>query len=315
VPLTAFLNRRSLLAFFALLIGFILVTFVLPFFALIRNRSSYEVSIQMTIVFAVFFLASIFGSYLMRCLGPKRITTLSLILATGACFLLGIESSDHDEGTQKIAKSDSGMQRIFDTIMMFADNAIAGYLLIVIAIALLTMASLEEVLSGTENKLLRTKFVNASNLHLFVESIFMVYSVMQLAHIIGPIVGGLINTELGMVQTCQVMGQIGAIAVFLYLVLGLWVHCTLHEENTLSLEDIEIDELDPEVRFATAQSPHALRSSMRLSTHNAGASAFTISQNRDRVREPQNRQQVRFAPHHTQTSPQRDSVLTEMKKE
>jgi hypothetical protein len=45
VPMTAFLNRRAMLAFFALLVGFILVTFMLPFFALIRNRSSYEVSI------------------------------------------------------------------------------------------------------------------------------------------------------------------------------------------------------------------------------------------------------------------------------
>lgn len=61
---------------------------------------------------------------------------------------------------------------------MFTDNVIAGYLLIVIATALLTVASLEEVLSGTEYKLLRTKFVNASKIHLFVESTFMVYNVL-----------------------------------------------------------------------------------------------------------------------------------------
>lgn len=45
VPLTSFINYRAVLAFFSLLTGFILVTFVLPFFALIHNRSSYEVSI------------------------------------------------------------------------------------------------------------------------------------------------------------------------------------------------------------------------------------------------------------------------------
>jgi len=45
VPLTSFINKRAVLAFCALLVGFILVTFVLPFIALIRNRRSYEVSI------------------------------------------------------------------------------------------------------------------------------------------------------------------------------------------------------------------------------------------------------------------------------
>ena len=45
MPLTAYLNRRAVLAFFALIVGFVLVTFVLPFFALIHDRTSYEVSI------------------------------------------------------------------------------------------------------------------------------------------------------------------------------------------------------------------------------------------------------------------------------
>lgn len=233
VPLTAFLNRRAMLAFFALIVGFILVTFFLPFFALIHNRDPYEVSIQLTVAFAVFFIASIVGTYLIQCIGPKRITAISLMLATGACFLLGIEAD-----VDKVESKDSTLtatQRIIDTLSSFSDTAIAGYLLIVIAIALLTMASLEEVLSGTENKLLRTRFANASALHLFVESVFMVYTVMQLAHIIGPIIGGLLNTDLGMTESCLVMGSIGAGTVVLYVILGLWVHCTLYEENTLEL--------------------------------------------------------------------------------
>ena len=92
VPLTAFINGRSVLAIYSLLVGFILVTFVLPFFALIRNRSSYEVSIQLTVAFAIFFLVSVFGSFLLRMVGAKKITALALMLATGACFVLGIEN-------------------------------------------------------------------------------------------------------------------------------------------------------------------------------------------------------------------------------
>mmetsp|Transcript_42874 Transcript_42874/g.56697 ORF Transcript_42874/g.56697 Transcript_42874/m.56697 type:complete len:185 (+) Transcript_42874:647-1201(+) len=181
----------------------------------------------------------------MACTGPKRFTTLSLILATGACFLLGLEANLDQKDKDPVDPSETGMRRAIDTIVMLADNAILGYMLILISIALLTIASLEEVLSGTENKLLRTKFVNASNLHLFVESTFMVYAIVQFAHIIGPIIGGMLNTELGMAKSCQMMGWIGAFAIFLYLGFALWVHCTLYEENTISLTDLDIDDDEP----------------------------------------------------------------------
>lgn len=248
VPLTAFLNKKAFLAFSALLVGFILVTFVLPFFALIRNRKSYEVSIQLTVALAVFFLASILGALLMKWIGPKRITFLSLALATGACFILSIETkANMEEAVDPVdlTEENEGIgKKVSVSIVHLWDNAIAGYLLICISIAFLTIASLEEVLSGTENKLLRTKFVNASNLHLFVESTFMVYAIIQFAHIVGPIIGGLINTEVGMAKTCEKMGWVGIGAVILYLVFAIWVHCTLYEENTLELALPDDNELN-----------------------------------------------------------------------
>ena len=97
VPLTAFLNRRTLLAFFALLVGFLLVTFVMPFFALIRARKSFEVSIQLTVALGIFMLASLCATSLMRCIGAKNITFVSLTLATGACFILGKENLEEEE--------------------------------------------------------------------------------------------------------------------------------------------------------------------------------------------------------------------------
>ena len=98
--MTAFLNRRTLLAFFALLIGFLLITFVMPFFALIHERKSYEVAIQLTGALAVFFFTSLFGAKLMKCFGAKVITFLALALATGACFVLGRTTK---EGENKVA--------------------------------------------------------------------------------------------------------------------------------------------------------------------------------------------------------------------
>lgn len=184
----------------------------------------------------MFFLASIFGTLLIKCLGPKRITFLSLALATGACFILGLESKMDEQSNSPIEiESVSLGKKIEFGVAHLLDNAIWGYLLICVSIAFLTTASIEEVLTGTENKLLRTKFVNASNLHLFVESTFMVYAIVQFAHVVGPIIGGLINTEVGMAQTCQIMGWVGVGVISIYLVVAIWVHCTVYEENTLDL--------------------------------------------------------------------------------
>ena len=273
MPLTSFINRKAVLAFLALLIGFILVTFVLPFFALIRNRSSYEISIQLTVAFAIFFIASIFGHSLMRLVGPKRITCLSLMLATGACFILGIENDLEVEEMSKLDQS-SGMKRVVDTIMMFADNVIFGYLLIVIATAFLAVASLEEIMSGTEKKLLRSKFVNASKTHLFVESTFLVYGLMQFAHIVGPIIGGLINTDYTMARTCTIMGLFGITACIMYLIASLWVYCTIQEEESLpnmrlSLHDLDDAEIEPiDVQLVRSQRAAHLRLSVRGSNTN-----------------------------------------------
>lgn len=62
----------------------------------------------------------------------------------------------------------------------------------------------------------------------------------------GPIIGGIINTELGMAKTCNVMGQIGVGTVFLYLVFSFWVWCTVHEENDLRDLNISMRDEDEE---------------------------------------------------------------------
>ena len=126
-------------------------------------------------------------------------------------------------------------------MIQFTDNAIFGYLLICVSIAFLTIASLEEVLSGTENKLLRTKFIEASNMHLFVESAMMVHAIVQLAHVIGPILGGLINTFVGMTSACVIMGYFGAASLVFYLFFALYVYCTVHHENSLALQEDDED--------------------------------------------------------------------------
>ena len=126
--------------------------------------------------------------------------------------------------------------------IFFTDGAISGYLLICISAAFMTIASLEEVLAGTENKILHTKFVDASNMHLFVESAFLVHSLVLAAHVIGPIVGGLINSFEGMPTTCMDMGIFGCVCLGLYAIGAIFVWCTVHRENQLSLREMDIDQ-------------------------------------------------------------------------
>ena len=118
-----------------------MITFVLPFFALIRSKKSYEVSVQMSIALAVFFVSSLLGKPLLSYMGAKKITWMSIALATSACFILSKESMmDIPEeiaflGGKQVVKA-------FRHLVFFHDPAIAGYLLICLSIAMLTMASL-----------------------------------------------------------------------------------------------------------------------------------------------------------------------------
>ena len=146
----------------------------MPFFALIRSRKSFDVSIQLTGALLLFLLASLCATALTNSIGAKKITFISLAMATGACFILGKENLEEIDASE-IDTGNETASNILNSLLSFTDSAIFGYLLICVSIAFLTIASLEEVLSGTENKLLRTKFNEASNMHLFVESAFMVH--------------------------------------------------------------------------------------------------------------------------------------------
>ena len=82
---------------------------------------------------------------------------------------------------------------------------------------------------------MRTKFNEAANSHLFAESVFMVLALVQLMHVIGPIIGGLINAEVGMSTTCLSMAYMGMGCLVLYVVFAIFVYCTVHQENNLNL--------------------------------------------------------------------------------
>ena len=70
---------------------------------------------------------------------------------------------------------------------------------------------------------------------MFAEAVFKVMGLVQLMHVIGPIMGGLVNSSVGMSKTCLSMGYVGAGSILLYLVFALFVYCTLHTENNISL--------------------------------------------------------------------------------
>jgi len=62
VPLTVFFNGRAILATFALLCGYILATFVIPFFSLLSGKSAFEVSFQVSASLMFFTVGTLVSS-------------------------------------------------------------------------------------------------------------------------------------------------------------------------------------------------------------------------------------------------------------
>ena len=101
--------------------------------------------------------------------------------------------------------------------------------------AFLTTSATEEVLTGTENKLLSTKYVNWSNLHLSVEYSFIVYALVHaVCQCRSTINFGLINSGMSMAQISQIISKAGADKVSVYLAVAILVHCTEYEERRFS---------------------------------------------------------------------------------
>jgi len=200
IPMTAFLNKRSMLAGMTILMGFIFVSFMMPFFSLMRDRRAIEVSLQVTGALLIFFVATLVSAQMMKCIGPKRISCLALSLATIACFILS--QADSQVIVDESSEAQKFLRDFLDSFMFYFDGAIGGYLLICVAAAFLTTASFEEVMGGTRDMLQRTKFKETTGSQLFVEAASSVQSLIQISILIGPILGGFLNESLGMQMTC-----------------------------------------------------------------------------------------------------------------
>ena len=101
-----------MLAFWAICVGFILVTFVMPFFALMGGRPSFDVSLQLAGALMVFFLASLVAAQVTHLVGAKRLTLVSLGLATGACFVLSSESFFEEGSPEEAIRTVGGGEAV-----------------------------------------------------------------------------------------------------------------------------------------------------------------------------------------------------------
>ena len=72
----------------------------------------------------------------------------------------------------------------------------------------------------------------------------MVHTLVQVAAVIGPILGGVINSNTGMQRTCFVMSIAGAVSMAFYLVFAIFVWCTVHNENDLLPQASTLDNTD-----------------------------------------------------------------------
>ena len=85
----------------------------------------------------------------------------------------------------------------------------------------------------------------------------MVHGLVQVTHVVGPILGGSVNSLVGMTKACSDLAWLGVVTLVIYLVLSLFVYCTVHEENVLALRsenDLNISEKSHEDVDDTSQS-------------------------------------------------------------
>ena len=129
------------------------------------------------------------------------------------------------------------LEKPLEGVLFYYDGAIAGYLLICIAAAFLSTASFQEVMSGTEQRLIRTKFKDTSGSQLFSQAAFIVQALITFAFIGGPVLGGCLNDAVGIEEACLTMSIIGAGFLIYYTIGGIFVHFTSHQENTLNLDE------------------------------------------------------------------------------
>lgn len=101
----------------------------------------------------------------------------------------------------------------------------AGYLLICVSAAFIAAASFEEVMSSTEQRLMLTRFRLASGYQLFIETATIVQGIIQLAFVIGPIIGGYLSDKFEAKNACTILAVIGINFVVLYAIFALIVHC------------------------------------------------------------------------------------------
>ena len=125
-----------------MILGFTMVTFVLPFYAQISMRPGYQLSLMVSISLLVFYLASLLSIYILDNIGPKKVTWVSLILAVTACALLS--NADDKGATTEVSQRFSRQMFFLDSFaksfVFYFDGAAAGYLLVCISAAFLSTA-------------------------------------------------------------------------------------------------------------------------------------------------------------------------------
>ena len=97
-------------------------------------------------------------------------------------------------------------------------------------------------MSGTEDRLIMTKFKDSSGSQLFCKAAFIVQALITIVFICGPIIGGFLNDAFGMHDSCLKMAIFGVVFLLLYTGASIYVYCTSYNDDMISLDDsIECD--------------------------------------------------------------------------
>lgn len=111
-----------------------------------------------------------------------------------------------------------------------------SYLLMGFGVAFLTFSCLDEIMNGMKEKMMSSMWYNITSkeggMIVYVQSACTVQLVIQLALIVGPLIGGALHDrEPNTKYTCQKMGYFAITYTVFYFVVAVLLHCFPAKQN------------------------------------------------------------------------------------
>ena len=187
------------------------------------------ISLQVGLVFLFFTVSSLIGflTTSSEATGVRVFTLIALAISAASCFVM-----QH--------------QMTFPFQNDFWNMTLIFYLLMGFGVAFLTFSCFDEIMNGMKEKMMRSMWYNITSkeggMVVYVQTACTVQLVIQLALIVGPLIGGALhdrNTK----YTCQKMGYFAITYTAFYFIVAVLLYCFPAKQNPQKFSQRKMDSL------------------------------------------------------------------------